>query len=400
MKFYGELLVFVLLFITNLRVFFVHHVRRDPLVVLAPFTFIVAIFQIFAWGIDAFTTLGLLIALFVLLSNFHAIFRYMERLYIDHYSGLMKFWAVFTILISAAALAATVYFAPVESSKRTLKISKNQTYYKGSFRSGFDAASPFDSKSLTLWEFGPENVVDTEDAGGKTIRTGGKAANEVTAGKALTSPSSQDFIVLLAPDKRGDTANYLPYLEQLALRGLTIYSADFFADDMQWLHSFADKKVLRRIVMVIQSLLNRQRFEAQREYYSYNISQEYEVLIPLLRERYGADKSFLLITDFMADIAADDFAKKNPGIVAGVINLTNIEEYKTSGYGCIEQTDPLLAMIVGLKRDKTLSTPKLLADKTMEKLDELKKKLNSLQTAEEQNAETPATKPAASDKNL
>ena len=57
MKFYGELLVFVLLFITNLRVFFVHHVRRDPLVVLAPFTFIVAIFQILAWGIDVFTVL-------------------------------------------------------------------------------------------------------------------------------------------------------------------------------------------------------------------------------------------------------------------------------------------------------------------------------------------------------
>ena len=116
MKFYGELLVFVLLFITNLRVFFVQHVRRDPLVVLAPFTFIVAIFQILAWGIDAFTTLGLLIALFVLLSNFHAIFRYIERLYVDHYSSLMKVWAVFTIMISALALAATIYFAPVESN--------------------------------------------------------------------------------------------------------------------------------------------------------------------------------------------------------------------------------------------------------------------------------------------
>ena len=55
----------MLLFITNLRVFFVHHVRRDPLVVLAPFTFIVAILQILAWGIDVFTVLGLLIALFV-----------------------------------------------------------------------------------------------------------------------------------------------------------------------------------------------------------------------------------------------------------------------------------------------------------------------------------------------
>lgn len=347
MKFYGELLVFVLLFITNLRVFFVHHVRRDPLVVLAPFTFIVAIFQILAWGIDAFTTLGLLIALFVLLSNFHAIFRYIERLYVDHYSALMKVWAVFTIMISAVALAATIYFAPVESNARTLKISKTQSFYKGSFRSGFEEARPFDSKALTLWEYGPE-----------------KNENSIHV--------SQNVVVLLTPDKRGDTVNYVPYLEQLALNGVQIFSADFYADDGRWLHSFADKKILRRLVMVIQSSLNRQKFEAQREYYSYNVSQEYEVLIPLLQERCGADKKFLLITDFMADIAADDYAKKNPDLIAGVLKLNNIEEYKTSGYGCIEQTDPLLAMALGLRRDKSLATPKLLAAKTVEVLNDLK----------------------------
>ena len=348
MKFYGELLVFVLLFITNLRVFFVHHVRRDPLVILAPFTFIVAIFQILAWGIDVFTALGLLIALFVLLSNFHAIFRYMERLYVDHYSVLMKVWSVFTILISAAALAATIYFAPVESSKRTLAITVNPAYYKGSFRSGFYTARPFDSKALTIWEYGPE-----------------------TAGNS-SAAKTQDIIVLLTPDKRGDTVNYVPYLEQLALNGIQVFSTDFYADDGRWLHSIGDKKILRRLVMVIQSMHNRQTFEAQREYYSYNISQEYEVLIPLLREQYGSDKKFLLITDFMADIAADDFAKKNPDIIAGVLKLTNIENYKSSGYGCIEQTDPLLAMRMGLKRDKSLATPKLLASKTEEVLNELK----------------------------
>lgn len=344
MKFYGELLVFVLLFITNLRVFFVHHVRRDPLVVLAPFTFIVAIFQIMAWGIDAFTTLGLLIALFVLLSNFHAIFRYIERLYVDHYSPLMKVWAVFTIMISAVALAATIYFAPVESNARLLKISKTQTYYKGSFRSGFEEARPFDSKALTLWEFGPEESLQ----------------------------GSRDIIVLLAPDKRGDTANYVPYLEQLAQRGLTVCSADFYADDGQWLHSIGDKKILRRLAMVTQSEINRQAFESQLEYYSYNVSQEYEVLIPLLRSRFGADKRILLVSDFMADIAAEDYAKKNPDLIAGVLKLSDVEEYKTSGYGCIEQTDPLLAMAMGFKRDKTLSTPKLLAGKTVEVLNDLK----------------------------
>ena len=336
MKFYGELLVFALLFITNLRVFFVHHVRRDPLVVLAPFTFIVAILQIFAWGIDAFTVLGLVIALFVLLSNFHAIFRYMERLYIDHYSPLMRVWAAFTIIISAAALAVTVYFAPVEQNSRKSGIVENQIQYKGSFRTSFEEAGAFGKKSLTIYEFSAE------------------------------TPGPQDFIVLFAPDKRADTANYKPYLQQLASWGITVISADFFADDGQWLHNIGDKKILRRVVMVIQSLINEKKFTSQKEYYSYNISQEYSVLLPLLRERFGTDKKFFLITDFMADIAAEDLKKKNPDEIAGIFKLSSIDEYKTSGYGCIEQTDPLLALVLGFNRDSSLKTPAIMADKTVD----------------------------------
>lgn len=386
MKFYGELLVFALLFITNLRVFFVHHVRRDPLVVLAPFTFIVAIFQILAWGIDAFTTLGLLIALFVLLSNFHAIFRYIERLYVDHYSALMKVWAVFTILISAVALVATIYFAPVESSIRKRNYSVASTYYKGSFRSGFVEAGAFDSKALTIFEFGPKDDEDSQaeklKAGNNNSQTAGtQTADLRTAGEPSgIQPLSQDLIILLSPDKRGGTEHYKPYLCELAARGYKVYSADFFADDGLWLHNLGDRKIFRRIVMVLQSAINRQHFEAQQEYYSFNISQEYEVLIPLLRERCGSDKKILLLTDFMADIAADDFAKKNPELIAGVLKLSAINEYKTSGYGCVEQTDPLLAISLGLHRDKTLKTPKLLADRTEEVLKQLQHDTTSAET--------------------
>ena len=364
MKFYGELLVFVLLFITNLRVFFVHHVRRDPLVVLAPFTFIVAILQILAWGIDVFTVLGLLIALFVLLSNFHALFRYVERLYIDHYSGLMKVWAVFTIMISAIALAGTIYFAPIEQNSRSMGVAEKITHYKGSFRTGFEEAGPFDSKTMSLYEFSPDTSKTSEEP--------------------ETHAETEGLIILLTPDKRGDTEHYKPYLQELASRGLTICSADFFADDGQWLHSFADKKILRRLVMVIQSRMNLKAFEAQREYYSYNVSQEYEVLIPMLRERYGADKKILLISDFMADIAADDFMKKNPDLVAGVLKLSSINKYKSAGYGCIEQTDPLLALTMGLSRDMSRATPKLLADETEEMLKQVQH-----DNAEEQNDNVP-----------
>ena len=348
MKFYGELLVFVLLFITNLRVFFVHHVRRDPLVMLAPFTFIIAILQIFSRGVDCFTASGLLISFFVLISNFHAIFRYIEALYIDHYSPLMKTWAVFTITLSLLAIGATIYFSPVEQKNIKLNISEEKALYSGSFRSGFTEAKPFDKKSLVLTKFAPEG----DDA----------AKNNI---------AKSDITILLMPDKRADTAHYLPYLQELACRGITVYSADFYADDGRWLHSVNDKRILRRLVMTINSVLNNQIFMSQREYYTYNISQEYSALIPLLEEKTGNHK-FFLITDVMADTAASDFQKKNPEKIAGILSLSNIPEYKTAGYGCIEQTDPLLAVILGMKRDKTLATPKRLAERTEEALNDLK----------------------------
>lgn len=346
MKFYGELLVFVLLLLTNLRVFFVNHVRRDPLVVLAPFTFVVAILQIFAWGIDIFTTLGLLIALFVLLSNFHAIFRYIEYLYVDHYSPLMKVWAVFTIMITIVAMAGTVYFKPVEARNVDLGIKETKTFYKGNFRTGFDKAGPFDSKDLTIYKFEPDEEAGTE----KSV--------------------SDNLVILFMPDKRADTEYYRPYLQQLAVKGATVYSADFFADDCKWLHSFGDVKILRRLVMVVHSYLNNQWFMSQREYYTFNISKEYEVLLSLMQPT-------LLVTDVMANTAASDLIKKNPGTFAGTFALDSIAEYKTAGYGCVEQTDPLLAMALGVPGDRTFAVPKLMAEKTLSYLNDITKEVEN-----------------------
>ena len=348
MKFYGELLVFVLLLITNLRVFFVSHVRRDPLVMLAPFTFVVAILQIAAWGIDIFTTLGLLIALFVLLSNFHALFRYIEYLYVDHYSPLMKTWAVFTILITLVAIAGIIFFKPVEIRNIDLGVKETKTFYKGSFRSGFENAGPFNSKNLTIYKFEPDEEAGTE----KTI--------------------SDDLVILFMPDKRGDTEHYRPYLQRLAAKGAVVYSADFFSEDCKWLHSVADAKILRRLVMVTHSYLNNQWFMSQREYYTYNCSMEYEVLLGTL-----PPAKFFLVTDVMADTAASDLYKKNPEMIAGTFALDSVSDYKTAGYGFVEQTDPVLAMALGLSTNRSSALPELTAEKTLDCLNLITKEVKN-----------------------
>ena len=54
----------------------------------------------------------------------------------------------------------------------------------------------------------------------------------------------------------------------------------------------------------------------------------------------------------------------NNSRVTSIFFLDSVEEYKTAGYGCVEQTSPLTAYLLGQKREKTFYTPKILAERT------------------------------------
>ena len=226
MKFYGEVLVIILLLVTNGRIVFIKNVKKDSLVMLSPLAFILSIIQLLNWGFDVVTGLTLVLSVLVLLSNFHALFRYSERLYIDHYSILMKVWASITIILAFALLAGTIYFKPVEYNNKKLGITETVLRYEGSFRSGFEEASNLKAANLFLTEFKPEG-------------------NENRRVKE---------VVLFIPDKRGDTYYYKPYLQHLAREGFTVLSGDFFCSDCKWRHSIGDLKIVRRTAMVIDYL--------------------------------------------------------------------------------------------------------------------------------------------------
>lgn len=340
MKFYGELLIFVLLLLTNLRVFFVKHVRRDPLVSLAPTSLLISILQIIAWGIDFFTLLALIISITVFLSNFHALFRYSEHLYIDHYSPLMKIWSIFTTIISAIAITSLLIFASVDKQSEKLNVAEDSTYYTGNFRTGFEPAGTFSKPSLIIHKYSP-----------------------IEKSNAYVSLKG---VILFVPDKRAESVNYKPYFQYLAREGYTVYSADFYADDGKWLHNWQDAKIFRRTAMVLHSLIDNQNFMSQREYYTYNIKQELQALGPIMEKECGYWKTYYIVSDVMANTAIADYYKENPEKIKGIFNLDSISEYKTPGYGCIEQTDPLLAAYFSLQRDVNYYTPILLAIKTRE----------------------------------
>jgi hypothetical protein len=290
---------------------------------LSPFSFLLAIIQILNWGLDIVTGLTFVLSIIVLLSNFHALFRYSERLYIDHYSILMKVWSSITIILSIALLAGTIFFRPVEYDSKKLGVTETVIRYEGSFRSGFAETSNFKMANLFLTQIRPQG---SEDARVKEV-------------------------VLFIPDKRGDTYYYKPYLQHLAREGLTVLSADFFCSDCKWRHSIGDLRLWRRTAMVVDYLINPQRFMIQKEFYTYNILQEIKAMDSLIKERYGEDTKLFIVTDSMGTVAAQDFMSKNPDRVTQVYDLADIPEYKTSGFGVVAQTDTLLSMYLGVPRD-------------------------------------------------
>lgn len=369
MKFYGELFTFILLFITNFRVFFVKHVKKDPLVSLAPISFCISILQIIAWGFDVFTALAFFISFLVLLSNFHAIFRYSERLYIDHYSPLMKFWAIFTTILSVCAIIFNLIFYPVELNNNKLNIQENKIYKTGSFRTGFDKAKPFSFANVIISEFITKPSVKTNSNNQNLTNT---------YYHQDTDKSKIDKVVLFVPDKRADTQYYKPYLQLLAQKGFVVYSADFFCKDGKWHHNLADLKPFRRFFLCLKSILNNQQFESQREYYTYNISQEIKAFSSIISKMYGKDCKQFIITDGMGKTALEDFMKTNPKNVIGTFYLDSVSEYKTAGYGFVEQTDPFLGKILNVKKDVEMYVPRILVTKTKTAINEAQKKEQNL----------------------
>lgn len=336
MKFYGEILIYVLLLYVNARVYFPKNGRRDALVAISPFTVVLSFLLLLSWGFDIYTGIAVALSILVMIVNFHAMFRYTDRVYVDNYSPLMKVSASITNILCIVALTGTIIYAPVfDFIKKPSDVTQTQWNYTGSMRNGFVQAGNTDRVNAKFYEY--------------------------TLFPDVKDPS---YVVLFLPDRRADVIAYVPYLEMLADNGCPVYTADFNTADCKYLHNAMDNKLFRRFFMICDSFINQQKFVSQREFYTYNISLEGEALLNSARERYGKYTRFFIVTDVMGETAAADLRLKYPELITGVYNMTSVPEYITAGYGCVDQTDPLLAKYLGAEKDKDMMVARLMARKT------------------------------------
>lgn len=324
MRFIAQLLILGFLLLTNSRVLFVKREKKDVIVVLAPLSLFLSLLLIFAWGVDFVSIYLVFLSILVILSNFHALFRYSANLYVDHYSGLMKFWAFITIMLSLFGIVVTILFFPGHLSGKKLNVEETKYYYEGSFRNGFS------EKTL----FGKTNVIVTEYT------------------KVETDTQN---VILLIPDKRGDTQAYTEYLQLLAQEGNRVFSADFFTEDAKYLDTPGETRYTRQFLFILYQLLGRTDFYSQKEKLAFNITQEIEGVLAILEKDFEVTEPIFLVTDEMSAPAGSLYKMKNRQKISGSFNLASASAYQTPGYGFITFNNPLVAKLLGYSADRSKS---------------------------------------------
>lgn len=335
MRFYAELIIYFILIINISRVFIIKRVKQDSLVILAPLGLLLAFLYFIAYGLSVFCFQLAVLCLLTLILNAHALWRMKDHLFIDHYSPVMKVSCAIVLITSISCLVFSFINRPVTLSNKDLDITVKEQVYEGGFRSGFKEPEVFSQRTLFIKEY-RSNMVQ---------------------------PNPKNVVVFI-PDVRGDTENYEPYLQLLASSGYTVCTADFFTKDCEWSYETNFLKQTRSYHLTKKSIESPAEFKKMEGKIAYNTKQGLQALTPFLKSMYGSNCKFFFVSDGISSKVVQDYVKGKNDLVSGTFFLDSIPEYKTSGYGCVEMTEPFVAKKLGIKKDKDGFITKYLVLKT------------------------------------
>ena len=243
------------------------------------------------------------------------------------------FWAFLTIMLSVFGIIVTILFFPGHLSGKKLNVEETKYYYEGSLRNGFS------EKTL----FGKTNVIITE-----------YVKSEEEQDDTVISTNEDQNVILLVPDKHGDTEAYKQFLQTLASKGNRVFSADFFTEDMKYLDIPGENRYTRQFLFILYRLIEENDSFLQRDKVAFNITQELESVISILENDFEINGPIFIVSDKMTAPAVNMYKKENPQKISGSYNLLFASAYETPGYGFITFNNPLIAKILGYSanRDK------------------------------------------------
>lgn len=355
----SELLLLLFLAISCSRIFFIKNVRSDPLALLPLIAFLLSVCNVFAWGVSIPEAAVCGLSFFVTLWNFRALLRLNGSLIIDHYSVRFIFISMINLGLTVLLAVPLFVFRPVRTDLHKFGVQKTVTAYKGSFSRGFrEPEQPFERKTafVTTYRAKETRAAATKAAGGAVSPSGADAENnpvpqsDATAAAAGASGRGRGT-VLFIPNECAGTAIYEPFCAKLARDGWTVHTADFYSADAPWLGGIRDTQLLRRFLLVLRRLAGDEAYAELAALRTKRLEQAFTALLSLTAPDEN-DTVFLVCDGGTRDALFS--VQKNSTVTDGSFDLSDIADYPTKGFGPVEQTDPLLATVLGVHRDSSL----------------------------------------------
>ena len=187
------------------------------------------------------------------------------------------------------------------------------------------------------------------------------AVDDSLAARAAANP----VILFMPKSAAANVVQYEPYCIMLAQKGYRVLTAEFRTGVPPLYGNGADLRIFRRAYGVLLSLFAKERFAALQAAEDELAARSYGALTTLALAKYGDDTQLFYAVDAIDIELLDSLTALHPQNVVGFFSIDRVDEFKTSGYGFIEQTDPLLALAFDLARDDTFFIPRYVANRTV-----------------------------------
>ena len=171
----------------------------------------------------------------------------------------------------------------------------------------------------------------------------------------------------------------------LAQKGYTVLAADFYTADTQLISKnteeiakkyLLESKFFRRFAALASEMEDPKEFEKLVLEEQKMATRKYSSLTRIALELFGDETKLFYVVDgvdFDSIYAVVEEFNTEPYLNAkGFFSMNRVDEYKTSGYGFIEQTDVLLAHGKGIERENKFFIARYVANKSIKAITEQK----------------------------
>ena len=360
--FLSQLLVLTMIFFCSSRFFFIKDARLDSFAIFAPLAFVISILILICFDFSIFSFAIFVLSFSVFLTNFRAILRLNDKLIVDNYSAIFIIFSILELILTVLLIVTIVFFRPVKYSEKDFGVKKSQFSLAGA------------SSNLHV----REKFYSGERLSGNLFVYEPLVHDEITAEIYSDNP-----VLIFLPGIRSQVRDYEPYLMLLAQKGYKVLAADLYTQDLRlisknienkFLKEFLESKFFRKFAAISFEKQNPAEFEKILAEEKNLATKKYSAITKFALEFLGDESKFIYIVDnvdFDSIYAViDEFNTEPYSNAKGFFSMNRVDEYKTSGYGFIEQTDVFLAHRKGIERENKFFIARYVANRTIKSITE------------------------------